>query len=83
MHSFNVFFIMTLLLYPILLKLGFKEVLMWSERKVRTGPIIFSSSTFLFLVIAAVYGILILQIGFSSTHQESKDYLLLYLLFLC
>ena len=72
MHSFNVFFIMTLLLYPILLKLGFKEVLMWSEKKVRTGQIIFSSSTFLFLVIAAVYGILILQIGFSSIHQESK-----------
>ena len=75
MHSFNVFFIITLLLYPILLKLGFKEVLMWSEKKVRTGTIIFSSSTFLFLVIAAVYGILILQIGFSSTHQESKAYL--------
>ena len=74
MHSFNVFFIMSLLLYPILLKLGFKEVLMWSERKVRTGPIIFSSSTFLFLLIAAVYGILILQIGFSSTHQESNAY---------
>lgn len=75
MHSFTVFFIMTLLLYPILLKLGFKEVLMWSEKKVRTGPILFSYSTFLFLVIAAVYGILILQVGFSSTHQESKAYL--------
>ena len=66
---------MTLLVYPILLKLGFKEVLIWSKKKLRTTPIIFSSSTFLFLVITAVYGLLILQISFSSTHQESKTYL--------
>ena len=72
MHSFNVFFITTILLYPILLKLSSKEVLMWSEKKLRTSSIIFSSSTFLFLVIVAVYGLLVFQIGFSSAHQESK-----------
>ena len=45
---------------------------MWSEKELKTAPIIFSSSTFLFLVIVVVYGLLIFQISFSSIHQESK-----------
>lgn len=66
---------MTLLLYPLLLKLGFKEVLVWSKKRVNSPQIIFSPSTFLFLVIVAVYGLLILQTGLSNTDQEDRSYL--------